>query len=101
MSGDKWQQSQMPRPLNGGRQGALVSGAGAALTPGGDFTPIRYIGAQYRRVFVVDILNLIPTEETDFPLGYIFSPTRSPRPVVSGLCHAALNIILLKNPVFR
>jgi hypothetical protein len=89
----------MPRPLDGGGQGTLVPGTGTALATGGDFTPIRNIGTQYRRVFIVDVFNLIPTEETDFTLGDILGPPRLTRPVVSRLCHTVLNIIILWNLV--
>jgi len=95
MRRNKGQQSQVARPLDRRSQGALVPGAGAALAARRDFTPVRYIVAQYSRVLIIDILDLIPAKETDFTLGYVLGPARSSGSGVSCLCHSLLNIFIL------
>src|SRR5438876_622652 len=52
-------------PLEGGRQHALMLGAGAALAAGIDLAAIADIAADATDIFVVDLLHFIDAERTD------------------------------------
>jgi len=65
----------VPRPLYRQGQGTLMFGAGAGLTPRRNLSPIRYIVAQFSRLFVVYHRRLGGTKGTDLTPGYIPRPT--------------------------
>jgi hypothetical protein len=79
-------------PLDGGGESALVLGAGAALTAGRYFTPVRDVRPQLGGVFIIYIMYFVPAEEAHFPLGYVFAPSRSPGSGIFSLwlCHPIL-----------
>lgn len=74
MGWDIGQQGQVSCPLYCSRQGTLMLGAGASLATRIYLRPIRYIGAQFSRVFVVYGLSVITTKGTNPTLGRISGP---------------------------
>ena len=56
----------MPRPLDRGRQRALMPGARAKLASGFDLASLGNVAAQARGVLVVDLADLVDAEATDF-----------------------------------
>ena len=61
----KWQQGEMPGPLDGGRQHALVLGAGAGAAAGIDGATARHILLQHADILVIDALCLVRAKLTD------------------------------------
>jgi hypothetical protein len=70
----------VPRPLYRQCQGTLMLGTGASLTPRRNLTPIRYIVAQFSRLFVVYHHSIRGTKGTNLTLSYIPRPTLPSRP---------------------
>ena len=66
----------MPRPLYRQRQGTLMFGTGASFTPRRNLSPIRYIVAQFSRLFVVYHRSIGGTKGANLTPGYI------PRPIL-------------------
>src|SRR5262249_29250187 len=60
-------QGDFPGALDGVGQHPLVRGAGAGSAPGQDLAPLRDELAQPRGVLVVDVLDPLHAEVTDFP----------------------------------
>ena len=76
VGGDKWEKGQVSRPLYRQRQGTLMPGTGAGLTPRRNLSSIRYIVAQFSRFLVVYHRRLRGTKGTNLTPGYI------PRPIL-------------------
>ena len=55
----------MPRPLDRGRQRALVPGAGAELAAWLDLAALRDVASQARSVLVVNLADLVDAEAAD------------------------------------
>lgn len=80
----------MPSPLYGYRQSPLMFSASTSPTTRRNPSSIRYILAQFNRVFIVYLLNLLATKGTNLTLRYVLcsSPFCTPRSI-SFLCNHA------------
>ena len=63
------QQGQIPCPLNGGRQLALVMRLGAGYSARDDFACFSDVITQGIEILVIDLLNTQRGESTEFPLS--------------------------------
>jgi hypothetical protein len=59
------QEREVPGPLEGHGQHALVTGAGAGLAAGVDLAAVRHITAELGGFFVVNMLDLVDAKGTD------------------------------------
>src|SRR5579864_7218894 len=79
----KWQQRNIPRPLNRRRQPALVRRAYTGQPPWNDLAPLRHKLAEQAHVFVINVVDLFHAELADlfatekFPSAAAFAAARS------------------------
>jgi hypothetical protein len=91
MLGSIRDQSQMPGPLDSDGYRSLVLGAGASLTARINPASLRNISAQFAGVFIINYIDFVTAEGTDFPFGNVFgSLPLSLRFHRFGIIHSAL-----------
>ena len=73
------EESQMASSLNGQRQDTLMFSAGAGGAARLNLTPIRYKAAQFSRVFIAYIFNMVDAKNTNLSPGNVSPPIPSPR----------------------
>jgi len=83
--GDEGQQGHMPRPLDGHRQAALMLGADPGLPTGANLAALADVALQRLDILVVDLLDVLHAELTDFAA----SARTSPRSIVTTFAHCS------------
>jgi hypothetical protein len=84
------EQSEMPRPLDGDRQPALMPGAGAGLAPRPDLASLCEKPTQGGHVFVVDRLSLFQAEG-----AHLATPDETTAGLIATTARAAVAVIVV------